>query len=103
MVLTTVMMLPLESLYLRALARGFLESPTMRPGATAAAAGIRADVRSLGAWFGGPERGLTGRLRYAGVMTMIWGLQAVISAGVWGLATKTAIWIGRSTFGWGKN
>lgn len=103
MVLTTVMMLPLESLYLRALARGFLESPAVRPRATAAAAGIRADVRSLGEWFGGPERGLTGRLRYAGVLAMIWGLQAVISAGIWGLATKAAIWIGRSTFGWRKN
>jgi hypothetical protein len=103
MMLTTMMMLPLESLYLRALARGFLDSPTVRPGATAAAAGIRMDVRSLGAWFGGPERGLTGRLRYAGVMAMIWGLQAVISAGIWGLATKAVIWIGRSTFGWRKN
>lgn len=100
MVLTTVMMLPLESLYLRALARGFLESPTMRPGASAAAAGIRADIRSLGSWFGGPERGLTGRMRYASVMAMMWGLQAVISAGIWGLATKAAIWIGRRSFGW---
>jgi hypothetical protein len=96
------MMLPLESLYLRTLARGFLESPTIRPGATAAAAGIGADIRSLGAWFGGPESGLTGRMRYAGVVAVIWGLQAVISAGIWGLATKAAIWIGRSSFGWGK-
>jgi hypothetical protein len=101
-VLTTAMMLPLESLYLRTLARGFLESPTIRPGATAAAAGIGADIRGLGAWFGGPESGLIGRMRYAGAVAVMWGLQAVISAGIWGLATKAAIWIGRSSFGWGK-
>jgi hypothetical protein len=103
MVLTTVMMLPLESLYLRALARGFLESPTARPGAMAAAAGIRADVRGLGAWFGGSERGLVGRVRYTGVMALVWGMQAVISAGIWGVGTRVAVWIGRSTFGWGRD
>jgi hypothetical protein len=103
MVLTTVMILPLESLYLRTLAQGFLESPTVRPTATAAAQLITADIRSLGAWFGGSERGLIGRMKYAGVMVLIWGMQAVISAGVWGLGTRIAVWTGRNTFGWGRD
>ena len=101
-VLTTAMMLPLESWYLRALARGFLASPATRPGGVVAAARIGADVRSFQAWFGG-EGGLVGRLRYAGVMMLIWGMQTVVSAGVWGLGTRVAIWIGRSAFGWGKD
>jgi hypothetical protein len=103
MVLTTVMMLPLESLYLRALAQGFLGSPMASSRATAAAKVITADIRGLGAWFGGSEKGLIGRLRYAGVMVLIWGMQAVISAGVWGLGTRVAAWIGRNTFGWGRD
>jgi hypothetical protein len=102
MVLTTLMMFPLESLYLRALARGFLQNPATRTGAVAAAVGIGADVRRLGAWFGG-EGGLVGRLRYAGVMALIWGIQAVVSAGIWGVGTTAAVWIGRSAFGWGRN
>lgn len=102
-VLTTVMMLPLESLYLRALVRGFLEGPMTRPGAIAAAAGIRADVRSLGAWFGGAENGLMGRLQYASTMVLIWGMQCVLSAGIWGAGTRVAIWIGRIGFGWGRD
>jgi hypothetical protein len=101
-VLTTLMMFPLESLYLRALARGFLKNPATRTGAVAAAVGIGADVRGLGAWFGG-EGGLMGRLRYAGVMALIWGIQAVISAGIWGVGATVTVWIGRSTFGWGRN
>jgi hypothetical protein len=100
--LTTLMMFPLESLYLRALARGFLQNPATRTGAVAAAVGIGADVRRLGAWFGG-EGGLTGRLRYAGVMVLIWGIQVVVSAGIWGMGTTVAVWIGRSAFGWGRN
>jgi hypothetical protein len=103
MALTTVMMLPLESLYLRALARGFVESPIARPGAIAAAAGIGADIRGLGAWFGGGEGFLMGRMRYAGVMVLIWGMQAVISAGGWGLGMRFAVWIGRGAFGWGRD
>jgi hypothetical protein len=102
MALTTLMMFPLESLYLRALARGFLQNPATRTGAVAAAVGIGADVRRLGAWFGG-EGGLMGRLRYAGVMVLIWGIQAVVSAGIWGVGTTVAVWIGRSAFGWGRN
>ena len=101
MVLTTVMLLPLESLYLRALARGFLTSPAARPGAVAGASEIRADVRSLTAWFGG-EGGLMGRARYGGVMLLIWGTQAVISAGVWGVGTRIAVWIGNG-FGWRRD
>jgi hypothetical protein len=101
MALTTVMMFPLESLYLRALARGFLQNPATRTGAVAAAVGIGADVRRLGAWFGG-EGGLVGRLRYAGAMALIWGIQMVVSAGIWGVGTTVAVWIGRNAFGWGR-
>ena len=100
-ILTTAMMLPLEGWYLRALARGFLASPAARAGEVAAAVGIGADVRSLQAWFGG-EGGSVGRLRYVSVMMLIWGMQMVISAGVWGIGTRVAIWIGRSAFGWGR-
>jgi hypothetical protein len=102
MALTTVMMFPLESLYFRSLARGFLRNPATRAGAAAAAVGIGADVRRLGAWFGG-EGGLKGRLRYAGVMALIWGIQVVVGAGIWGTGTTIAAWIGRSAFGWGRH
>ena len=100
-ILTTAIMIPLEGWYLRALARGFLASPAARAGGVAAAVGIGADVRSLQAWFGG-EGGSVGRLRYARVMMLIWGMQMVICACLWGIGTRVAIWIGRSAFGWGR-
>jgi len=34
---------------------------------------------------------------------LIWGIEAVVSAGIWGVGTTAAVWIGRSAFGWGRN
>lgn len=93
--LATAILLPLEALYLRSLATSFLASA--RPGAI----GLRADIRGVGAWFGG-EGGIWGMGEYAGTMLLLLGLQGVVSSVVWSFGTGTAIWLGRRAFGWGK-
>ena len=100
--IASAVLLPLESLCLRSLAHAFLSQPISRPGAAAAALGIRADVRGLGCWFGGGgEGGIKERARYVGIVLLTFGLQGVVSTLVWGLGTGIALSIGRR-FGWGQ-
>jgi hypothetical protein len=90
--LTTAVLLPIESRFVRSLALGFLNSPTRQPGAAASAVGIRNDVRGLG--FGWNPR-------YLGNLVLLLSLQGLVSAGIWGSMTALSIKIGKS-FGWGQ-
>jgi hypothetical protein len=98
--ITSMVTLPLDSLYVRALVNGFLDRPnTSRPGAGVAALGLRGDVYGIGDWFGGSEKGWEGRVRYAGLMALMFGVQGCMSSISWTLATKLAIALGRQ-LGW---
>lgn len=100
--LTSIVMLPLDTLYVRALVQGFLGRPsTARASASVAAVGLRGDVYELGEWFGGSNVGWHGRLRYAGLMALMFGVQGCVSTLSWALVTKAAIAFGRQ-LGWGQ-
>jgi hypothetical protein len=95
---TSAITLPLDSLYVRSLALGFLGAAG--PRASVAALGIRGDVYGMGEWFGGNAGGWGGRFRYAGMMALMMGIQACVSNVSWALVTRLAIMIGRQK-GWG--
>ncbi|GKZ77298.1 hypothetical protein AnigIFM56816_010100 [Aspergillus niger] len=90
-ILTNVLFIPLESLYLRSLAASYLRS-------THAPAALRADVRGLGDWSLTPRSDM---LSYLGKVALITGVQAAVNATVWGVISGAAIKIGRKFCGWG--
>lgn len=92
--ITTAFFAPLESFYLRSLARSYLSSR----GASAAA--LRSDIYPLAAWGGGPFR--TDKLAYMGKIALMIGIQGAVNASVWGIISGTAIRIGRRWCGWGS-
>lgn len=99
---TNIVTLPLDTLYVRALVRGFLDRPnTTRAGASFAALGLRGNVYEMGEWFGGRNMAWGGRLRYVGLMAMMLGVQGCMSSLFWTLLTKSAIAFGRQS-GWGQ-
>ncbi|KAL6236086.1 hypothetical protein BDW75DRAFT_239565 [Aspergillus navahoensis] len=90
--ITAALFAPLESFYLRFLARSYLASkgsPSV----------LRSDVYPLGAWGGGPSRSDT--LAYLGKLALVMGIQAAVNASVWGIISGSAIRIGRKWCGWG--
>lgn len=91
--LTTVIFLPLESLYLRSLASSFLSWRGFSPA-------LRSDVRALGAWGGGGSR--KDILAYVGKMALMMSMQAAVNASVWGVISGAAIRIGKKFCGWGS-
>ncbi|OJJ83761.1 uncharacterized protein ASPGLDRAFT_25966 [Aspergillus glaucus CBS 516.65] len=91
--LTTVIFLPLESLYLRSLASSFLSS---RDSSSA----LLSDVRTFGAWGGGGSR--TDHFTYVGKMALMISVQAAVNASVWGIVSGAAIRIGKKFCGWGS-
>ncbi|OJJ44679.1 hypothetical protein ASPZODRAFT_144638 [Penicilliopsis zonata CBS 506.65] len=90
--ITTALLFPLESLYLRSLARTYLSL-------AGSSVVFRSDVRDLGAWFGGGSR--SDMVMYMGKVCMLVGIQTAVNAGVWGVVTSLAMKLGRALCGWG--
>ena len=97
--ITDILYLPLEALFVRAVAGAFLESPAA--GARGAAEGWRGEVFGMGAWFGGRGRGWRGVGDYVGKMVLVEGLKVAIGLVVWQGSSFFGWWIGRRKFGWG--
>jgi hypothetical protein len=95
--ITTILFYPLESLYLRHLASTFISSSILIGGANL---GFQRHVRPLGAWFGGGRAG--NMLAYASAMALATGMEAMVSAAIWGVGTAVTVFIGRRKFGWGN-
>ncbi|KAL4921280.1 hypothetical protein BDW62DRAFT_208609 [Aspergillus aurantiobrunneus] len=90
--ITTALFAPIESFYLRSLARSYLSS-------TGASTAVQSDVYALGAWGGGHSR--TDTLAYMGKLALMMGIQAAVNTCVWGVISGSAIRIGRRWCGWG--
>ncbi|KAL4985346.1 hypothetical protein BDW68DRAFT_179787 [Aspergillus falconensis] len=90
--ITAALFAPLESFYLRSLARSYLDSKR-------APSVLRSDVYPLSTWGGGRSRSDT--LAYLGKLALMMGIQAATNASVWGIISGTAIRIGRKWCGWG--
>lgn len=93
--ITTAVFAPIETFYLRSLAKSYLSSK-----GAAAAAAIRSDVYPVSAWGGGATR--SDKLAYIGKLALIMGIQAAVNASVWGIISGSAIRIGRRWCGWGS-
>ena len=98
---TTVLFYPFESFFLRHLATTFLSSTAVASGAIPLGmAASTVGLRPVGAWFGGGGR--TDMLAYASKMVLVTGMQALVSAGIWGAGTAVTVLLGRKKFGWGN-
>ncbi|KAL5362345.1 hypothetical protein BJX96DRAFT_153781 [Aspergillus floccosus] len=89
---TTVIFMPLESLYLRSLASSYLSS-------TSAPAVLRSDIIPMRVWAGGGSR--SDALAYMGKLMLMVGMHAAVNASLWGIVSGSAMRIGRRFCGWG--
>lgn len=89
---TTVIFMPLESLYLRSLAASYLSS-------TSAPSILRSDIIPMRAWAGGGSR--SDALVYMGKLMLMVGMHAAVNASLWGIVSGSAMRIGRRFCGWG--
>lgn len=97
---TAVLFYPFESFFLRHLASTFLSSPAVLSGTIPLGmAASTIGLRPIGAWFGGGGR--SDMLGYASKMVVVTGVQAMISAGIWGAGTAITVMLGTKKFGWG--
>ena len=87
--LTTLMLLPLESLVMRSIALSYPNPP------------FDMGVRSVWCWFGGRQGGLGDRLGYMLSVGLLLGMQTVTYNAVWRFGNIWAKGFGRS-LGWGK-
>lgn len=90
--ITTALFVPVETFYLRSLAKSYLSSK-------GTAAAIRSDVYPVRAWGGGATR--SDKLAYLGKLALMMGIQAAVNASVWGIISGSAIRIGRRWCRWG--
>ncbi|KAJ5232345.1 hypothetical protein N7468_005301 [Penicillium chermesinum] len=92
-IVTTIILSPLESLYVRSLAHAFLamnSSPQLQIG----------DLYPVGLWLGG--RSWKDVSAYCGRIILMRGMQAALRAGVWGFLVGSTMRIGRKFYGWGS-
>ena len=101
-ILTTIILLPLESLLLRSLTLSFLRQSADIVPESAVVAWLASDVRPLGQWFGSSGGTGSGRGRYLGNLAVCLGLQSAVSVGVWLGASRLAVWLGRNRYNWGR-
>lgn len=87
--LTTLMLLPLESLVMRSIALSYPNPP------------FDMGVRSVWCWFGGRQGGLGDRVGYMLSVGLLLGMQSVMYHAVWRVGNLWAVGFGRS-LGWGK-
>ncbi|KAJ5113331.1 hypothetical protein N7456_001865 [Penicillium angulare] len=91
-VISTIILSPLESLYVRSLAHSFL---ALHPSAAAQVS----DLHPMHLWFGG--RTWSDAFAYCGRLVLMRGMQTALRAGVWGFLVGSTMRIGRKFCGWG--
>ncbi|KAJ5281598.1 hypothetical protein N7478_006970 [Penicillium angulare] len=91
-VISTIILSPLESLYVRSLAHSFLAS---HPSAAAQVS----DLHPMHLWFGG--RTWSDAFAYCGRLVLMRAMQTALRAGVWGFLVGSTMRIGRKFCGWG--
>ena len=91
-VISTIILSPIESLYVRSLAHSFLAT---HPSSVARVS----DLHPVGLWLGG--RTWPDALAYCGRVVLMRGMQAALRAGVWGFLVGSTMRIGRKFCGWG--
>ena len=102
-ILSTIICLPLDSLYVRSVALAYLSVPLATPATQSAASLLRQNVYPLGSWFGlGVRGGWRGMGDYAGKLFLVVGIETMLRMGVWEFGVGCAWWLGRRWCQWGK-
>ncbi|KAL8695490.1 MAG: hypothetical protein Q9218_000068 [Villophora microphyllina] len=97
-VVANIILLPLETLFLRSVALTYLNTPGLSP---ASSHWLRQEVYPKGSWFGMGLRG--GRATdYARKMVLCFGMEMALSYGVWQVGAGVTWWVGKWWFRWGK-
>ena len=99
-VLTSLIRMPFESIFLRSLARSFLATRTP----ASSSLWLRGQVHPLSTWFGPGFRlyGWRGVLAYSSKILLCMGLDLVIGLEVWRIGYQAAWWAGFNWFNWGR-
>ncbi|KAG8525474.1 uncharacterized protein KY384_009118 [Bacidia gigantensis] len=98
---TTLLLLPLEALFVRSVAVAFYASPGLPWAGTIG----RPMLYTQGAWFGVGLRGGGWRAvrDYGGKMFLVWGLQVGTSLALWEFSSHLAWWAGVRWYEWGNH
>lgn len=107
--ITSMLIIPLESYFLRSIAIAYVTSSSSMT-STSSTAVTRSNARALLAnirtpSFGGPGTGSDSRrdlVPYLGKLGLAVGLHAIMSTGILSLGTTSVIGLGRGMFGWGN-
>lgn len=106
--ITSMLIIPIESYFLRSIARAYLSSQSSLLSASSTAtsrndaAALLANIRTPS--FGGPGTGSGSRkdlVPYLGKLGLAVGLHAIMSTGILRMGTASVIGLGRGMFGWG--
>lgn len=97
-VVTHIVWLPFETLFLRSIAWAYLDTDL---GASSSASWLRNEIYPQGSWFGAGLRG-GGALDYARRIALSLGLEAALGFGTWQLGAGLTWWLGTSRYKWGK-
>ncbi|KAJ5938722.1 hypothetical protein N7466_001856 [Penicillium verhagenii] len=91
-ILSTIILSPLESLYVRSLAHSYL---SLNPSSTLRVS----DLHPVGLWGGG--RTWSDTIGYCGRLVLMRAMQSALRAAVWGFLVGSTMRIGRKFCGWG--
>ncbi|MCJ1376649.1 hypothetical protein MMC20_007892 [Loxospora ochrophaea] len=102
--IASLICMPLEALFVRSLALGFLAAaPATDPLTQASALALRSAVYPMGAWCGlwGGEGWYAAGRSYARKMLLCVGMESLVSYGVWEVGLGVAWWAGKKWYQWG--
>ncbi|KAL8764325.1 MAG: hypothetical protein Q9184_000030 [Pyrenodesmia sp. 2 TL-2023] len=98
-VVTHIVWLPFETLFLRSIARAYLDTDC---GASSSTSWLRDEIYPIATWFGAGLRGGEA-LDYARRIALSLGLEAALGFGTWQLGAGLTWWLGTSRYKWGKS
>ena len=100
----SLLLLPLETLFVRNVATTFWQAPGLVTGGRGTAERWRENVYPLGSWFGAGLRagGCRGAWDYAGKMLLVWGLQVGVNFTLWQMTTVYIWHAGHRWYNWGR-
>ncbi|KAL8730421.1 MAG: hypothetical protein Q9166_004059 [cf. Caloplaca sp. 2 TL-2023] len=94
-IIADILLLPLETLFVRSVALTYLST------AGGGAMGFRNEIYPLGSWFGAGIR--EGRaMDYARKMALCLGMDMLLEFGVWQVTAGVVWWVGTRRFRWGR-
>ncbi|KAL8701290.1 MAG: hypothetical protein Q9201_004990 [Fulgogasparrea decipioides] len=100
-IITDILLLPLEALFVRSLAVAYLGRRGVTDDPKPALWLLRDGIYPVGSWFGVGLRG--GRMMdYVTKMVLCFGMDMALSYGIWQVSAGVSWWVGKKFFRWGR-